>query len=467
MKFKTLTSAILIAVIAIACSKDDSSDSNNAQSRFSRFGGGFGSRVTSVEIQEVKTGAIAKQVRSFGTVQAQDIVSVIPQVSNRILKMYVDLGDTVKKGQVLAKIYDVPFKGQVEGSKAQIRQARVALSRDSSQFARQQKLFESGLTSEFDFQNAQATYLNSKGQLDAAIANLAQSQENLTNTEVKSPVNGVITARFAEEGNLAANGQPLFEVANLVGYESRIFVPVQDWSQIKIGQEVSIRPTNEAEPAAKGVVSRKSPQLDATTGLGEIVVSLVQTGPSIYPGVLTENIITIESKRNAVIVNRSSLVEKVETLLNPESNSIELERSYAVFVANGDSIAERRVLDLGIEQGEFLEVVGGIQAGEKIITTGQTGLTDGAKIKVATGENFTSPAKTSIAGDGNQTGWGSRPNQVTSSDSTTSPRTRIGNNMTPEQRAELRQKMANMSPEERRAYMQEMRARRDSSQTNR
>jgi len=61
---------------------------------------------------------------------------------------------------------------------------------------------------------------------------------------------------------------------------------------------------------ATGVVSRKSPQLDATTGLGEIVVSLTNSGATIYPGVLTENIITIKSKPNAIVVERSTLVEK-------------------------------------------------------------------------------------------------------------------------------------------------------------
>lgn len=469
MKLRSLIVASLLVILTVACGKDDSSNVNSTD-RFSRFGGGgFGSRVTSVETESVKQAPIALQVRAYGTVQAQDIVSIIPQVSNRITKMYVDLGDTVKRGQVLAKIYDVPFRGQLEGAKAQIRQAEVALARDSAQFSRQKQLFDGGLTSEFDYQNAEAVYLNSKSQLDAARGNFAQSQENLMNTEVKSPVNGVVSARFAEEGNIASNGQALFEIANLVGYESRIFVPAQDWSVIKIGQEVRLRATNEGEMGATGVVSRKSPQLDATTGLGEIVVSLTNSGASIYPGVLTENIITIQSKPNAIVVERSSLVEKVETILNPESNSIELDRSYAVFVSVGDSVAERRTLELGIEQGQTIEVLSGLSPSDKIITTGQTGLTDGAKIRVASGSTFTSPEKKTIAGQGgNPGGWGSRPQAAASAttDTTKAATRRGGANMSDEDRAKLRERMADMSPEERRAFMQKMRAQRDSTSSN-
>lgn len=473
MKIRSILAASLLIILTIACGKDDKTDANNT-SRFSRFGGGgFGGRVTSVETEAVKQGPIALQVRAYGTVQAQDIVSIIPQVTNRITKMYVDLGDTVKRGQVLAKIYDVPFKGQLEGAKAQIRQAEVALARDSAQFSRQKQLFEGGLTSEFDYQNAEAVYLNSKSQLDAARGNFAQSEENLMNTEVKSPVNGVISARFAEEGNIASNGQALFEIANLVGYESRIFVPAQDWSVIKIGQEVRLRATNEGEMGATGVVSRKSPQLDATTGLGEIVVSLTNSGASIYPGVLTENVITIQSNPNAIVVERSTLVEKVETILNPESNSIELDRSYAVFVSIGDSVAERRTLELGIEQGQTIEVLAGLNPNEKIITTGQTGLTDGAKIRVATGSTFTSPEKKTIAGEsGNPGGWGSRGgNSAVSADTSKTPARQRGAgqggaNISDEDRAKLREQMANMTPEERRAFMQKMRAQRDSTSSN-
>lgn len=472
MKLRSLFVASLLIIVTIACGKDDSTNANSSD-RFSRFGGGsFGSRVTSVETETVKTSPIALQVRAYGTVQAQDIISIIPQVTNRIIKMYVDLGDTVKRGQVIAKIYDVPFKGQLEGAKAQIRQAEVALARDSAQYSRQKQLFEGGLTSEFDYQNAEAVYLNSKSQLDAARGNYAQSEENLNNTEVKSPVYGVISARFAEEGNIASNGQALFEIANLVGYESRIFVPAQDWSVIKIGQEVRLRATNEGEVGATGVVSRKSPQLDATTGLGEIVVSLTNSGSSIYPGVLTENVIVIESKPNAIVVERSSLVEKVETILNPESNSIELERSYAVFVSVGDSIAEKRTLELGIEQGQTIEVLSGLNPSDKIITTGQTGLTDGAKIRVATGSTFASPEKKTLAGGegSNPGGWGSR-GAANNADTTKAAagRTRAAGgaaNLSDEERAKLRAQMADMSPEERRAFMQKMRAQRDSTSSN-
>lgn len=363
------------------------------------FGGNGAQQATSVETDEVEIGSIAEQVRSFGNIKAQNVVSVMPQVSNRITEIYVDLGDSVSQGQALAKIHDATFRDQLTQARSQVEQAKIAVRRDSSEYERQKRLMESDLTSAALLDEAQAAYQNSRAQLESARSSLTQAQEDFNNTVVRSPVNGVITSRALEEGDLASTGTELFQIASTSGYESRIYLPVQDWQAVEIGQEVNLRISNESGVSARGVVSRKSPQLDATTGLGEIVITLTQTGNSIYPGVLAENVINITTKDQAIIVPRSALVEQVETVINPESNTIDLERTYSVFVSRGDTVAERRRLELGIEQGDKIEVLNGLLPDEKIIVTGQSGLDDGARISVASGERFQAPRQRRI---GNQ-----------------------------------------------------------------
>ncbi len=415
--------------------------------------GGFGSaqsRVTSVETQNVTFSSIADQVRSFGTIKAQDVIAITPQVSNRITRFYVDLGDTVRQGQLLAKISDATFRDQLNQAKAQLEQSQIAMQRDSSQFERQKTLLERELISESEYDIAFATYRNSLAQYESAKAQLTQAQENFSFTEVRSPVRGVIISRIGEEGDIATTGQALFEVANLVGYETRIFLPVQDWRFIKIGQPVKLRVSNEAEATAEGIVSRKSPQLDATTGLGEVVITLTQVGNSIYPGVLTENVIDIVNKPRAIVIPRSALVEKVETVVDPESNTIQLDRTYSVFVSKGDSVAELRQLDLGIEQGDRLEVLSGLRPGEQIVVTGQQSLQDGGRIRVATGSTFSSPEQslTDRQSSAPQRGFGQGGNR---------PGAAAFANMTDEERQKMRTRMQNMSQEERSALMDSIR----------
>jgi len=408
----------------------------------------------------VELSTIADQVRSYGTVKAQDLVSVSPQVSNRLTDIYVDLGDTVEAGQLMAKIYDKTFRDQLSQAQAQLAQSRIALRRDSAQFERQRQLLEMDLVSDSEYEIALATYRNTMAQLESARASLTQAQENFNFTEVRAPVNGVVVSRSLEEGDLAPSGQTLFELASDSGFETRIFLPVQDWRSVRIGQSVQLRVSNEASVSATGIVSRKSPQLDPTTGLGEVVITLTQVGGSIYSGVLAENLINIQTNDNAVVIPRSALVEVVETVVNPESNTIELERSYSVFVSKGDSMAERRILELGIEQGDRIEVLSGLQPGDNIVITGQQGLEEGGRISVASGALFQTAEQNTIQPEGT-----SAENRTTERRSMQRPSGANGNpfaNLTEEQREKLRA----MNPEERRAFIQQLRESRSDSTAN-
>jgi len=408
----------------------------------------------------VELSTIADQVRSYGTVKAQDLVSVSPQVSNRLTNIYVDLGDTVEAGQLMAKIYDKTFRDQLSQAQAQLAQSRIALRRDSAQFERQRQLLEMDLVSDSEYEIALATYRNTMAQLESARASLTQAQENFNFTEVRAPVNGVVVSRSLEEGDLAPSGQTLFELASDSGFETRIFLPVQDWRSVRIGQSVQLRVSNEASVSATGIVSRKSPQLDPATGLGEVVITLTQVGGSIYSGVLAENLINIQTNDNAVVIPRSALVEVVETVVNPESNTIELERSYSVFVSKGDSMAERRILELGIEQGDRIEVLSGLQPGDNIVITGQQGLEEGGRISVASGALFQTAEQNTIQPEGT-----SAENRTTERRSMQRPSGANGNpfaNLTEEQREKLRA----MNPEERRAFIQQLRESRSDSTAN-
>ena len=462
---------LIVSFLLISCGGSDSNEpSKPSGGSWGGWGSGNTTRATSVETQTVSLQSIAEQVRSFGTIKAQNVIAITPQISNTITNFYVDLGDTVKAGQLLAKINNTTFKDQLAQAEAQLMQSEIAVSRDSAAYSRAKMLAEKELSSIADKEIAEANYQSSLAALESAKASLTQAKENFSFTEVRSPVNGVILSKIGEEGDVASSAQALFEIANLVGYETRVFLPVQDWRFVKIGQPVNLRVSNESESSAVGIISRKSPQLDPTTGLGEVVVSLTNTGPNIFPGVLTENVIDIDFKEQTIVVPRSALVEKVETTVEPESNTITLAKTYSVFVSVGDTTAELRSLKLGIEQGDKIEIIEGLNAGESIIVTGQTSLKDGAKIRVATGANFTSPEGTTVSGSGSwgagtsnsgAGGWSRGTTTGATNDSTTSEtvrRTRrAGADMSDDDRRKMRERMQNMNPEERKALMDSIR----------
>jgi len=377
-----------------------------------------GQQATSVETITVEREDISRQIRSFGNIKAQDIVQVTPQVTNRITQIYADLGDTVSQGDRLAKIYDVPFEDQYQQALASLEQSRAAFQRDSLQFERQKKLYERDLISSTEFDNVRATYQNSKAQLQSSTANLTQSRENLENTVIRSPVYGVVLNRSVAEGDLASTGQVAYEIANLTGYETRVYLPLEEWQAADVGQPVTFRLSNQRESSARGRVSRISPRLDPTTGLGEVVISLTEKGSSIFQGVLVEAVMNVETREQAVVIPRSALVENVQTLIEPESNTIQLSRTYSVFVVQDDSVALKRDLQLGIEQGDRVEISSGLQAGDQIVVTGQNSLEDSSKVRVATGSPFRESPEVPIENAENLSPEGSRQQLQNADDST-------------------------------------------------
>ncbi|MCC5912948.1 MAG: efflux RND transporter periplasmic adaptor subunit [Balneolaceae bacterium] len=373
--------AILSLLLVISCGSD-----NSDQRQGQWPGGQRGGQATSVEVVPVQAEAISEQVRSYGTIRARDMVTITPQISNRVVRIHVDLGDNVTQGQLMAELYDTPYRDAMEQAQAQIRQARATLERDSTQFARQQQLYDRELISSSEFDEFRTNYLNSRSQYESARASLTQSREDLENTRIKSPVDGVILNRMISEGDVASTGTAIFEVANLVGFETRVFLPMSDWERVQVGQEVSMSLSSRSSEIATGVVSRKSPQLNASSGLGEVVVTLTEAASSVHQGALVQSRINLETREGVVVIPRSAMVEKVDTYIEPETGTIELERTYSAFVNQGDSIAVRRTLTLGIQQGDRIEIRDGLEPGEGLIVTGHRNLEDGARIRVAGSE---------------------------------------------------------------------------------
>lgn len=371
---------------------------------------------TSVETVTAQQTDISQQIKTYGNVRAQEIIEITPQVSNRVTEIHVDLGDTVQQGDVLATIYDAPYRDQFEQAKSSLEQSRSSYVRDSLQFQRQKELYQKDLISGSEYEEAKATFENSKAQLQSSQANLTESRENFNNTEIISPAYGVILNRDISEGDVASTGQVAFEIANLIGSQVRVYLPLEEWRNVRIGQPANFRVSNESDISSRGRVTQISPQLDPTTGLGEVVISLTEDAQSISQGVLVEASINVETRNDAVVIPRASLIENIQTLIEPESNTIQLERNYSVFVVKDDSLAIQNELRLGIEQGDRIEVLEGIEPGDEVVITGHNNLSDSSKVRVAGQERFQESPEVPIGNTGN----GSSPSDTDDSQDTSS-----------------------------------------------
>lgn len=270
----------------------------------------------------------------------------------------VDRGDHVKRGQVLALVRPSDLPDQLEA-------ARVAFELARSNKERAEKLAPSGVVSEQELQSAQTQY-------QAASAQLAALGVRLGETRITSPLDGVVSQRRLDPGVLVgpnAGTGPILQVQRVDVL--RVFVPVNERDAAGVRSGLAAHVEFDALPGKRftGTVVRVSPAFDPVARTLDAEVHLQNPG-DLRPGMYGRGAIVTEVHRDAVVVPAAAV-------------QISDERAFA-FAVEGDKV-RRAALKLGVDGGDWLEVVSGLAAGDEIVTAGIDVLSDGSAIRPVRG----------------------------------------------------------------------------------
>lgn len=281
------------------------------------------------------------------TVQANIVNNIAPQTSSRIQKINVEVGDFVSAGQVLAEMDKV----QMEQSGLQLRNSELELGR------LKQLLSEGGI-SQSDYDALELTYNVNKNSYDNIVEN----------TILRSPVDGVITARNYDRGDLFSMGQPIFTVQQITPVKLLVGVSESDYTKVAKGDKVVV--TVDAFPGKEfsGTIARLYPIMDAATHTFNVEVRVPNTGRELRPGMYARVTVTF-SERNSVILPDECIVKQQGS------------GQRFVYVLDGDVVQTRNVT-LGRHTGTSYEILDGVGEGESIVMTGQAALRSGIKVEV-------------------------------------------------------------------------------------
>lgn len=278
---------------------------------------------------------------------------VIAKVDGEVREVLVEEGDEISKGQVMARLDGDRLRLELSESQARLRK----MQRD---FQRNRELQAKGLISEGDFEKIQY-------ELEAleAANNLASLE--LSYTEIRAPIDGVVSQRFVKRGNTARVGERLFRVTSLDPLVTYLFVPEREYQQLSPEQPVVIE--IDALPAERilAQVSRVSPIIDPDTGTFKVTVEIKDTERRIKPGMFARISIVYDHHENALQVPRAAIVGDDEET--------------AVFVVT-DGAATRKSVQTGFSDKGMIEIVSGLTDEEKVVTVGQVGLKDESRVTI-------------------------------------------------------------------------------------
>ena len=339
---KTIIKTMIVAVaafMAVACG-------NNASKQTSQ--NVVVEEHPSVKVAQVFVQKVPQEAVYTSTVQAYVKNNIVPQTAGRITKINVEIGDRVRKGQVLAEI-----------DKAQLQQAQLQLHNAEVELERLRTLYNAGGLSKSDLDAIELQY------------NVAKTQVNnlIENTTLLSPIDGVITARNYDAGDMYAMSAPIFTVEQIKPVKLLVAVSESDYSKVKKGDRVTI--TAEAFPdlTFDGKIDRIYPTIDPTTRTFNVEVVVSNNYSTLRPGMFARVKINF-GENDSVVIPDVAVVKQQGS------------GERFVYVLNEGGTVTYQKIELGRRMGTEYEVLSGLVDGATVVTGGQIRLKDGIKVTV-------------------------------------------------------------------------------------
>ena len=348
-----------------------------------RGGRGGAAGPLTVEVATASRNSVSQQLVVVGNLIGDTTVAVVPRVGGRMQEIYVRLGDSVRRGQRIAKIEDFELQQQLkqqeaalEVSKATIRQRDADLQLALTNAERSRNLFARQLLPKQTLDDTEARYQAAVAQLDLARAQNNQSMARLEelritveNTTIVSPVNGFIARRAADPGAFVSQNAPVVDVVDIGRVRLVANIVEKDLTQIQAGDDTRVEVDAFPGEMFVGRIARVSPVLDPATRTAPVEIEIPNPGYRLKPGMYARVRITTDQRKDTLVV--------------PSNAVIDFGGRRGVFVATNTDTAIFRAITVGIEDSALIEVLQGVDEGERVVTTGAAALRDGDRVIIA------------------------------------------------------------------------------------
>jgi HlyD family secretion protein len=375
--------------------------------------------VVAVQVSTVEPKTIQEVVSAEAVLYPLNQAVIVPKVTAPVRKFYVQRGSRVRAGQLLAVLENKDLSAAVEESKGTYDQAQAAyatstavdlpqqiqaaelnekathqvLQAAQAVYESREALYKAGAIARNLLNQSRVSYVQArndyelavarlkgleavgraeqlkaaKGQLESARGKYMGAVAQLNYSEIRSPIDGVVTDRPLFRGELATAGTPLITVMNLSDVVARGYLPPQQAAQLRVGDPASIS-AGDRPADTPGKVTVVSPALDPNTTTVQVWVEAANPGGRLRPGDTVRVNIVARTVRDALVVPAAALLTAADG-------------STSVMVAASDGRAHQASVKMGVRQGDEMQIISGLQPGQRVITTGAYGLPDGTKVR--------------------------------------------------------------------------------------
>lgn len=330
---------VAAAVMAVSCGNNNSKTAEQPQAAEVRL--------PNVTIMAASYKDVPQSDVYTANVEAYAKNNIAPQSPSRIQKIYVEVGDFVRAGQIVAKMDEVSLN-----------QSKLSMANDSLEYSRIKKLYEQGGVSKSDFDAMELKYNVTR----------SQYQNLLENTILRSPVSGVITARNYDQGDMYG-GSPIYVVEQITPVKLYVGISEMDYTRVKKNDTVTL--TADALPGKTftGRIARIYPTIDAATHTFTAEVNVANSDRLLRPGMYARVTVNFGSNHSIVVPD--------DCVVKQQGSGVR-----SVFVLQADNTVKEVVVTLGRYFGTEYEILSGIAEGDNVVVKGQASLKNGSKVNV-------------------------------------------------------------------------------------
>ncbi len=320
-----------------------------------------------VQVARVVRRRTVRTAQGQGALFAKESVILSNKMPGYVAKVYVDFGDAVKRGQVLAEMEREELELQVEAARASLKQAEAVLIRAKGEYQRAQELFKENIIAPRGRDAAEAEYKVARARVRSAEKALALAEKRLRDTRIVCPVDGFVQERYVNPGEYLPAASKMLEVVVVDPLKLRVPAPERYARMARIGLPFRVEVDALPGQAFSGTLTRIAAGVDHATRSLLVEAEIPNPEGILRPGYFAHVTATL-GEEEALFIPRSALYRYAG-----------VER---VFVVEGGTVSSREVRS-GVEEGEWLEVIEGLEEGEVVVTSSLERLMDGLKVQVA------------------------------------------------------------------------------------
>lgn len=328
-----------------------------------------------VVVQAAEQRDVPIYLDAIGKSVAREVVSIEPQVSGRITQIHFADGAYVSKGTQLFTIDPRPYEAEVHAAEATLAERKAAHDLARIEFDRVQNLVETKAISQQDFDSRQNALEVTEAQVKQSEAAVEKAKLNLEYCFIRSPIDGRAGQRLVDLGNIvSANGSALLTIQRLDPIYADFTITENDLTAVQNNMKsgtlkAEIRLPDDSDEPRAGDLTFLDNAVQDGTGTVKLRATVPNEDHHFWPGRFVKVRLVLSTQKNAVVI------PAVATQMSAQGTF--------VYTVKQDSTAELRPVTLGQRQGDLIVITQGLKAGERVVTTGQLGVTPGGKVRVA------------------------------------------------------------------------------------